>query len=368
MFSRRCIAWSVLALLVISAQAPAQVATSGPILPSERQTTESSRSVAASDYRDAYCARWTDGCVECRRTSANEMPSCQPAARDIASCRRQPVKCRALLGTMNRVCLTYTDGCNECAGGRCTLVACSEKKYECTGLRRTRYDDPQLVALDLRGHWRLTDPQGRSCEIIIDHQVSPTAGCIPLGAPITRLKELQVAGSTIQLATSDNGAPLTFATADLDSLSGVEQSTGHFLVRLESEPLEIRYLEGTWLLSVTGGSTCDLFLSMRLHRIEATDSTDIPIPHEVSFMSRCMSPTDLDSMQVSVPSPESRNRQRAVLLPRWTTWQLDGHNIAFRDVRDGRTVFKFDNEKSWTAELAQTGHPPVVLRLERQFR
>jgi hypothetical protein len=91
-------------MLAFGSPAKTQVAVFGPALPSERQTTESSRSVAARDYRDAYCAKWTDGCVVCQRTTAGEEPSCEAVANTQA-CSQRPVRCEAVLRTINRVCL-----------------------------------------------------------------------------------------------------------------------------------------------------------------------------------------------------------------------------------------------------------------------
>jgi hypothetical protein len=141
----------------------AQLATSGPILPDERTTTEPPRAVPAPDYRDAYCATWTDGCSICQRKVAGGEASCQPVGGNQAACERQPVECRAPLKSIGRVCLSYTDGCNQCTGGSCTAMACmtrplagtpkqKETNIRCTAPRRTRYDDPQLLRLDLRGH------------------------------------------------------------------------------------------------------------------------------------------------------------------------------------------------------------------------
>src|ERR1022692_3321955 len=69
----------------------AQVATSGPILPSERDMTQTPRTVAASEYRDSYCAKWTDGCSVCQRNTANDAPDCQPISDVGSACNGKPV-------------------------------------------------------------------------------------------------------------------------------------------------------------------------------------------------------------------------------------------------------------------------------------
>jgi hypothetical protein len=69
---------AVLIVCALASPAMAQVAASGPILPSERDAIQTSRTVAASEYRDSYCARWSDGCSVCQRTTANDAPDCEP--------------------------------------------------------------------------------------------------------------------------------------------------------------------------------------------------------------------------------------------------------------------------------------------------
>jgi hypothetical protein len=237
-----------------------QVATSGPILPSERATTQPSRAVPARAYRDAYCASWTDGCETCETKAAGEEPTCVPTRGAQAGvCERTPVECRAMLKTIGRVCLTYRDGCNVCAGGSCTLMACStrlpdgtsrpkELDFQCTGPRRTRYDDPKLIRLDLRGHWRLTDPHGRTCEIVVGFGVQLTPDCIALGSPVTQIRDARMSGAVFLLTTFDGSQLLSFDTSNLDDLPGNGSSDRFRLTRLEAEPMDPRNWEGGWQL------------------------------------------------------------------------------------------------------------------------
>jgi hypothetical protein len=113
-------------------------------------------------------------------------------------------------------------------------------------------------------------------------------------------------------------------------------------------------------------------------RIQKVGDADIQIPHEVSFSSHCLSPSDANSIQFSVPL-KSEDRmgggrrtiviyERPVLSPRWIRWDVYGHDITFQDVNGGRAVFKFDNESSWTAQISQAGYPPITLRLEPKKR
>lgn len=368
--------WIVLLVAAaFTSSAFAQVLTSGPIVPSERQTSETTRNVSANEYRDAYCKRWTDGCVVCQRDSANEQPACRPSAGRDTACAREAVQCQALLRTTHRVCLSYSDGCNNCIGGSCTLMYCpirltdgtsrqKEANYQCTVPRRDRYDDPQSLRLDLQGHWRLNDPQGRSCEIVVSLPVSLSTDCIELGAPVTQVRTSKLAGSVFQLADSRGEALLSFETSNLEMLAGVEQSTGYRLMRLEAQPLDFRAWEGTWTLRPDpGGSSCDLFLTMQRRRIGPHEWADVIMaPLDVSFASNCLSS---DNGSIRITSLD--NAQPPVMLPLWRSWQVESHDITFRDESGRTTTFKRDregtDERVWSAELPRPGYPPIITRL-----
>jgi hypothetical protein len=373
--------------IAFASPAQAQLAISGPILPSERQTMEPPRTVPASEYRDGYCAKWTDGCSVCQRKAPGDEPACQPVSSGETACLKQPVQCQSVLKTIGRVCLLYTDGCNHCGNGYCTAMACrirlpdgtskqKEIDFHCTSPRHDRYDDPQLLELDLQGHWRLIDPHGNLCEIIIQRSVSLSAKCIELGPPVTDARQAKASGTTFQLLRSSGEPLLSFETSNLESLAGIEQSTGFRLVRLEPAPFDFARWEGAWTLE--GGGMCDLFLSMRSHRIAS--KVEVKVPHEIGFASNCLDPDDDTSIRFRIerpaPTPQGLEGPRRtlfiighpVLVPRWKTWQVEGHDITFRDDSGGSTVFKPDLEGYWTTELPQAGYPPLVLRLKPQRR
>jgi hypothetical protein len=185
-----------------------------------------------------------------------------------------------------------------------------------------------------------------------------------------------VSGSTFQL-TRSGGEPLFFfETSNLESLAGIEQSSGFRLVRLEPTPFDFWQWEGHWTLQ--SGTTCDLFLSMRTRRI--APQLDIKVPHEISFASNCLSPADDNSIRLKVSRPASvlqglEGHRRTlfvidhpVLVPRWRSWQVEGHDIIFHDESGHSTIFKPDLEGYWTTELPQPGYLPLVIRLKPQRR
>jgi hypothetical protein len=373
--------------LALSSPAIAQVANSGPILRSERETTQTSRTVAAEEYRDAYCAKWTDGCSVCQRTIANEQPECRTAPGRQAACEKKTIQCQALLRTVRRVCLSYSDGCNRCSAGACTAMACmtrlpdgtsrpTDTDWQCIVPRHERYDEPQWLELDLRGHWRVIDPQGRSCEIVIHRSVSLSAKCTELGAPVTEVEKAKTSNSIFQLVGFDGDPVLSFDTSDLESLKGTGQSSGFRLVRLDAEPLDFSQWEGHWTLD--SGSVCDLFLSMRARRI--SPHVEVKAPAEVSFASNCLNPDDDGSIRFKnlqpapIPPELKSNRrtlflvERPILLPRWRSWQVEGHDITFYDERGRATTFKPDREGTLTTELAQDRNPPLIVHLKPQRR
>lgn len=223
-----------------------QFATSGPIQPAERQTTEPPRTVAARDYRDAYCALWTDGCTTCERKSVNDRPACRDAAHRSKTCQPQRIACRAVLPTIGRVCLLYSDGCNTCtSAGACTVKGCSTvpisgqrakpftPDYICRHPRRAHYGDPILLRLELQGQWRLTDEGGRSCDLSIRHNVSVSPGCHALRPALAHARDAKIDGSTLRLVDRKNQPLLSFDTSDLDSLKGVDGSEAYRLIRLQ---------------------------------------------------------------------------------------------------------------------------------------
>ncbi|HEY4918624.1 MAG TPA: hypothetical protein VII40_00835 [Xanthobacteraceae bacterium] len=336
--ARGSIAVAALLVTMLASGSPilAQVAISGPILPSERQTTQTPRTVAASEYRDAYCAKWTDGCVACQRPTANDEPLCQPTSTSLA-CERTLVSCQALLNTVYRVCLAYTDGCNRCVSGYCTAVYCGPANYMCTSLRRDHYDNSELVKLDLQGHWLLTDPQGRSCELVFWLSGIPlTEKCLALDEPVTQIRGYAVTGGIFQL-TRQGGEPLlTFDTANLTSLVGVGQSRGYRLIQLEPEPFASFLLSGSWTLTdVKTDSVCNAFLTMRPVRIDQHDKAEISVPNGVGMEPRCVSRPHEDQQRSERPGNE-------MLLPAWTNWQTHGHDITFRDEGGHATIFTYD--------------------------
>jgi hypothetical protein len=352
------VAGAILMMCALASPAMAQVATSGPILPSERDTTQTPRTVAASEYRDSYCAKWTDGCSVCQRSTANDAPDCRPIGDAGAACERKAVECSAVLKTVWRVCLAYTDGCNQCAAGHCTAMGCGKTDYQCTLPRRSHYDEPNALKLDLRGHWRLVDPQGRTCEIVFGFGVPITGKCLELGPPVAQIREVAVHGTIFQLVRSGANAPLSFETTNLERLVGIGPATGYRLERLEPMPLFPFLWVGKWKLS-TGSWGCDLYLSMRRHRLDPPGNGELLTPHDVSLSSICVSSTDETRIRLIYGG------NKEVLFPIWKTWQVEGYQVTFQDDRGAATVFKLGGDGQWTAEVPRDGQPPLAIRLER---
>lgn len=364
----------VVSLVVFGKHAEAQPGISGPLQPEERQPNEMSRAVSARDYRDAYCAKWTDGCEFCQRSASQAEPACLPEDPGASSCERQPVRCQAALPTIDRVCLRYTDECNVCAAGRCTLMSCPELKrnFQCTVPRRVSYADQKLLELDLRGGWLLTDAGGSSCEISIDGDVELSADCIALGRPVVQIKQMQIANGGVAFASFDGHPLLNFDTADLDALRGTGSAKGYALRRIEVVPVHFRTWEGAWMVFSGGGATCELFLSSRIRRF---DQVDIVLPSGIGFTSRCINPDDADELKFTtahtVENKVQDGRQtefvalEPVLVPRWINWSYRGLELVFDDVAGASTVFRFDDKNSWVADIPREGNAPLRLRMKR---
>ena len=105
------------------------------------------------------------------------------------------------------------------------------------GPRRARYTSSNALGLDLHGHWRLTDPNGRACEIVNFTTVALTPDCIALGEPVTQIRSSKIFNSTFELATSKGQALLSFDTSDLNELTGIGAANGYRLTRLEVEAM-----------------------------------------------------------------------------------------------------------------------------------
>jgi len=240
-----CLFAACLSTALLCADARAQFASSGQILPAERQTTEAPRTVAAREYRDAYCAVWTDGCTTCERKSANDQPACREAAGQTPSCQKHRVACRAILPTIGRVCLQYSDGCNTCTGGTCTLLSCSgvslsskprkvfTPDFTCRQPRRAQYDDPRLLRADLQGHWQLSDERSRSCDLFIRHNVSASPSCSAIHPALAEVRTVQVDGTMLRLVDRTNRPLLAFDISNLDSPKGVEDAVPYRLIRMK---------------------------------------------------------------------------------------------------------------------------------------
>lgn len=361
----------VLAAIFIAISSPAlsQYADYGPLLPAERSSAETSRYVAAEVYRDAYCAKWNDGCTLCQRNSANDQPACQPVVTNAGTCQWKPIQCEAVLKSIHRVCPSYTDGCNRCSNHGCTLMACPGKttNYRCLSLRSRVFQRD-----DIRGHWRLTDPQARSCELILNGHVTLTENCISLGEPTTRLVKPIVADGQLRLLNANDEVLVLFDTSDPDKLTGIAPSQGWRLERLEPGTLAPLYWEGAWELRADN-QVCQLFLSMRRQRLDK--SIEVLKPHDVAFQSGCVSAAEPDKFRFSrsrrqAESVEGSRRtlfviQEPLNIPIWTGWRHDVLSLVFHDTNGRETVFKPQDDRTWRAEIDIDG-APVVLRLRRK--
>jgi hypothetical protein len=370
LFLTKCM---IAAALCAAAFSPVQAeyAQFGPLLPAERSSTETSRYVAAEVYRDAYCAKWTDRCTLCQRNSANDQPACQPVGTDSGTCQRQPIQCQAVLKSIHRVCLSHTDGCNYCTDQYCTLMACQGKpvNYRCTALRTKEFQKG-----DINGHWRLTDPRSRSCELIFNGQVSLTASCVSLGAPITRLLKAELADGKLTLLSADNEALLIFGTSNPDSLDGVAPWQGYRLDRLEPRTFSPYLWEEMWELRAENSIVCTLFLSMRRRRLD-DQTIEVLAPLGVAFQSGCVSSTDPGVFRFSRSREqgtaiEGGRRTRFFIeeplnIPVFTGWRHEVFDLVFHDASGRETVFKMQEDRVWRAEIV-TGDKPLVLRLRRK--
>lgn len=381
----------LLAFISLSLDAKSESIFLGPLRPEERQTVEPSRAVAAPDFRDAYCAKWTDGCETCQRTFSQQEPSCSREDSGTAKCERREIRCEATLPAIDRVCLSYTDGCNRCTAHGCTAMACRPRledqaviakgllrpttaatNYRCIIPRALSYSDPKLIKVDLRGDWLLRNPQGLSCEIIIDFKIELSSDCMALDRPVTAITQLNVQGPLISLSNDDGQPLLTFDDTNLDALSGVSDAKGYELDRVDVEPVDFRSWEGSWELSTTdNGAGCQIFLATRLKQV---GQVTFIVPQEVNFSSHCISQDDGNKLQFSILSSSEEKVQdnrrtifvtsEPVLLPKWVSWSYRGHELVFRDIAGGMTVFDYDSGRSWVATIQRPGRSPFQLHIK----
>jgi hypothetical protein len=257
----------------------------------------------------------------------------------------------------------------------CTAMFCPQTpvNFRCNALRTQDFQRG-----DVTGHWRLTDQSGRACELILDGNVTLTASCVPLEAPVTRLTKTELVGSVLQFFGPSNETLLAFDTSNPDDLKGIGPWQGYRLVRLEPGTLYPFSWEGTWELQAENGSLCDIFLSMRSHRLEdKLLMNDVRTPLGVAFQSGCVSRTDASMFRFSRARQQNaavEGRRRTIFvveeplnLPLWTGWRHEVFDLVFHDADGHETVFKRQEDNSWRTEIAG-GDKPSVLRLRRKLR
>jgi hypothetical protein len=249
-------------------------------------------------------------------------------------------------------------------------MACQDKpvNYRCMALRTREFQKG-----DISGHWRLTDPHAKNCELILYGQVTLTASCDSLGVPITRLLRIELADGKLTLLSEDNEALLIFDTSNPDSLDGVAPWQGYRLDRLEPRTFSPYLWEGMWELRAENMS-CDLFLSMRRHSLDGR-SIDVLTPQGVAFQSGCISATDPGVFRFSRhreqgAAIEGGRRTRFLIeeplnIPVFTGWRHEVFDLVFQDASSRETVFKRQEDYVWQAKI-DTGGKPVVLQLKRK--
>ncbi len=322
------------ALLLLSAVAlttaafaqtsPPQFVEYGPILPSERDVPQPSRDVAARDYRDAFCADWTDGCEECRRSGVNDEPTCasDPRALKDGACQRKPIKCGEMLPSANRVCLRYFDGCNEgdffgADGG----LLCGVKKpggtlgpppppnFICTTARASRYDNDGDYTEEWNGTWRLQAPNGASCVISYGTTI-PLAGdadCLKL-LLVSRFQQVSVDAGRLEFVGSQSFSPLKVFKPGSSFEHLIDAAgAGWSLNRIDAAPVQLDLFEGTWNLLVEGkGELCRVMLT-------------------VSDLSR------QDGLRILTPALIAKTSECAKETPDWKRWGVRDNRLEFLD-------------------------------------
>ena len=352
-------------MMTAAAQEPLPL--TGPLLPLERALVDSPRDVPAPEFRDAYCSSWTDGCSNCRRTTPNDEPTCREVDATDTLCVRKPVECRRTFENLHRVCIGFHDGCNSCSiDGICSAVLCQDTvpdgrtlprlpNYRCESFRRPRYDNAWDVAVDLRGLWQLTGPDGRSCPIVLRGFWTAEIldlhwACPALGEPISALRGYRLNDNmSLELIDSDDASRLVFATENLDDLRGVGGSSGYRLTRLGTTASPFRAMEGSWTLfdDVEGRvSGCEIFLAMERQPIG--EAGLVPVPARVVLSSRC-GEIDFGKRRQERSPPTAR------LLPAWVSWEFDGEDLVLVDQGGERTVFQRD----WERLLGRFGTVPM---------
>jgi hypothetical protein len=276
-------------------------------------------------------------------------------------CALQPVRCQAPLKSIHRVCLSFTNGCDTCVYA-CKVLACRQPtNYHCQSPRTAAF-----VQGDVTGHWRLTTPDGKSCELVLDGSVMLTASCLPIGEPVTRLAETKFEASELRFLSIDGIQLLAFGTQNPDDLKGVRESRSYRLVRLEPAIFRPTTWEGRWeLRNIINNAKCQLILSMRNRQV-GWQRNYVRVPHGIALMSDCVMATDDSLLDSSLtdssgsPSPVTRIfgpgrtvvvTSRPIPLPVWTTWRTDASDIIFRDDSGGETVFKIQPDGIWRAQV-----------------
>jgi hypothetical protein len=368
---------TVLALFLPAGAAPAadtEWPLSGPITGEERHTAETPRDMPAADWSSAYCAKWTDGCTTCERKTANDEPVCETAAS--ARCTREPIKCRASLSTIARVCVRFNDGCNDCiTTGACSAVACLREtpegaewlpsNFTCTTPRRPSYEDPWLTTLDLVGVWRLIDPDGRSCQVVLSGSLQLHWSCLSVDPRVMRVRVSRVdAQHRLQLLDANETPVFTFATSALDALDGEGDARGFRMVRIEAEPPSYPWLEGAWELRMerllTNGK-CQLFLKLRTVPLAGRDWDKLYVPDGVTMTSRCTEP--LQPRRIGESGATVRDP--AFTLPAWTAWDIQGLNIVLRDASGETTTFRPGADEGLVTDIPRPGGPALTATLHK---
>lgn len=166
--------------------------TNGPLTPAERSAPWPSRDQPASEYRDAFCMIWNDGCTRCNRDPrGTRLTFCNVMSDQ--TCERKPIICERPLPTAARVCLMFDDGCNKSSygNGAATAVLCRRPKngverpwrgVSCDIPRRAdAHRGTDFTPDDLAGHWWLVSPRGKTCLVTLNSILGiwPNAPCAP---------------------------------------------------------------------------------------------------------------------------------------------------------------------------------------------
>lgn len=354
---------SLCCALACVGMASAAAQTTNLVLPSERNYSEPSRKVPATEYTSAYCTRWNDACTECASKGPGDTPTCNPMTKN-AECKPREVECsKVSWNAFHHVCLTFSDGCNQCVfSGGCSAMLCYRSdvtgthtrpvNFSCEEPRKSHYDGVNASKLD--GTWIFSDGTGRSCEISADFYNRPQYhhSCLVF-KDILRGQKIEIWEGQVVFHGEDQRPSLSFSVEDdFDHLKSNQQNGKYHLDRVSIDAPDYGYVQRQWFVKADRvNEECRIFLPARKGEL------DVVIPQPVVMSSGCSE----EQVVTSATGDQSK-----VKLPTWTKWDYTSGEIKLTTQDGLSTSFKRKTSLSFIGRASVKGHSAVELTLDEE--